>query len=92
MAAANLIAVGSDAASSADQTIADTPLTVALKGDADSAIPNDAVVEIQAKDDASLYWTVGKLTAATPSAVISGPGTYRLHRPTQREPVGAFSA
>lgn len=84
--------MGSDAANSADQVITTTPLTVALKGDSDSPIPEGAVVYIQAKDDAGAYWTIGTLTSQRIAAVISGPGTYRLSRPTQREAVGVFSA
>lgn len=93
MAAAQLIAVGTSAAASADQTITDTPLTIGLNvASASNPIPANAEVYVQAKDAGGAYWTVGVLNAVNPGAVISGPGVYRLYRPTQTDPVGAFNA
>lgn len=92
MAAAQQIAVGSDAAASGDIVVTD-PVTVGLNtADADAPIPSDALVYIQAKDAGGAYWNCGKLTSQEPALVISGPGTYRLYRPTQAQDVGAFNA
>lgn len=75
--ATQLIASGSTAASSSDVTVtAGAPITVSIKG----ATNMEARVVIELKDDASTYNTVGQLTASQPSAVLAGPGVYRLTR------------
>lgn len=78
--ATQLIAAGSTAASSSDQTVeAGTPLTVSLKG----ATGPEARVLIELKDDAGAYNAVSELNSLQPeqaSKVIAGPGVYRLTR------------
>lgn len=76
--ATELIATGSTAVNSSDVVVAaGTPVTVSLKGVADG----QARVVVILKDDAGGYTNlVGALTASQPSAVISGPGTYRFTR------------
>ncbi|TGQ19320.1 hypothetical protein [Mesorhizobium sp. M00.F.Ca.ET.217.01.1.1] len=76
MAAAQILATGSTAASSGDvSVVAGTPVTIGLKG-----YDVTAKVYIELKDDASAYNVVGKLTAYEPSLMISAPGTYRFSR------------
>lgn len=77
MAAAEILATGSTAANSTDQTVAaGTPVTYGLKGFATA----EARVRILLKDDAGAYLDVGELTPYRASTVISAPGTYRFTR------------
>lgn len=90
--ATEILAVGTTAASSSDVTIAaGSTLTVCLKDAAGPAVGNAARVEIQLKDDAAEYFTVGTLTGGRPSIVIVGAGTYRFSRSAGTS-CGVFSA
>lgn len=75
--ATQLIATASTAADSADVVVtAGSPVTVSLKG----VTGAEARVVISLKDDAGAYGVIGQLTTSQPSAVLAGPGTYRLSR------------
>jgi len=90
--AAQLCTIGTAAATSADQAITDTPLTVALNAATGKSIPGDAEVSIQAKDASNNYWEVAKLNQNQLGAQITAPGTYRLVKLQSTEAYGAFSA
>lgn len=81
MAAAELLAIGTTDANSADVVVASgSQLTVCLK-DADGAVVGKyAHVQIQLKADNGQYFKVDELTFARPAVVISGAGTYRFVR------------
>lgn len=82
MAAAEILAVGTTAANSSDQTVASgSTLTVALKDAAGATLGYGARVDIQLKADNAEYFTVASLTSAKPALVITGAGTYRFSRP-----------
>lgn len=77
MAAAQILATASTAASSSDVTVAaGTPLAVSLRGVADG----QARVLIELKDEAAAYTIVGELRSHSPNTQISVPGTYRFTR------------
>ncbi|MBZ9973505.1 hypothetical protein LB517_28145 [Mesorhizobium sp. BR1-1-12] len=88
MAATQLLATGSTAASSTDLTIAaGTPVVVCLKGVADGG----ALVIVSLKDDAGAYNVIWRLTSGSPVIEITGPGTYRFTR-VAGSACGVFSA
>lgn len=81
MAAAELLAIGTNSTPSSDFTIASgAQLTVCLKDAAGTVIAGGAQVEIQLKDDVGQYFTVDTITSAKPGLVLAGAGTYRLVR------------
>lgn len=87
MAAAELIAAGTGAANSSDQTIAaGSSLVVALK----SATASAEVV-ISLKDDASAYQPVDVLSNSKKAVCIVGPGVYRITRTANSGSCGVFS-
>lgn len=79
MAATELLAVGTTAASSGDVVVAaGDQVTIALKG-----AENDAKVNIELRDDAGAYLELGTLLGPGKSdrvIVITAPGTYRFTR------------
>lgn len=76
MAAANLIANGTTAATSSDIVLADgASILISLKAAADGA-----EVHIELKDDAGNYNSVGRILASDPAKKVEGPGTYRARR------------
>lgn len=79
MAAAQVLAVGSGAATSADFAVTG-PTTVALKFASAPSTSPSARVSIQLKDDGGAYWPQFELTARALAAVIVGPGTFRAQR------------
>lgn len=84
--ATQLIAEGSNAATSEDIVLTDgATATVAMKGAA-----RDAGLIIEMKDDASAWNAVGFLTTREPGQVITGPGTFRVRREANSGIVGAF--
>lgn len=91
MAAAELLAVGTSALSSADLVVAaGTPVTVGLKLGASDA--NPALIRITIKDDTGAYLPIGVLDQNNPVLVIAGPGTYKFTRPAGVGSCGVFSA
>lgn len=81
MAASEIIASGTTAASSSDFTVvAGTPVTVFLKDAAGAVVDQYARALIQIKDTAGEYFTVGVLTGYEPALIIDGPGDYRVTR------------
>lgn len=97
--ATNILAVNTTAANSADVVVtANTPLTVALKGNTGPTVlsPNNvalqASVEIRLKDDTGQYWYIDTLhTKTKPALILNGPGTYQFFRTANSQPVGVFS-
>lgn len=97
--ASNILSVSTTSANSADVVVtANTPLTVALKGNTTPTVlaPNSmalyASVEIRLKDDAGLYWTYDTLhTKNKPVLLLDKPGTYQFFRSANSQPVGVFS-
>ncbi|MEP6827933.1 MAG: hypothetical protein ABJA10_07645 [Aestuariivirga sp.] len=85
---AQILAVGTTAADSADVVVAaGTPLTVALKDAAGPVVgvSNDlsapALVQMKLKDDAGQYFLIDTLNSKSrPAIVIFGPGTYQFSR------------
>ena len=78
---ANILAVGTTAASSSDFTVvAGTPNTLCLVDAAGPTIPQGAFVTIEFKDSAGLYFTVDYLQDDRTGRIIDGPGTYRVTR------------
>lgn len=76
MAAAEVLAVGTDAASSPDIDAAIGDLIVALK-----ASQPQAEVVIELKDEDGLYWPVDNLNGVSRlSAVLLAPAVYRVTR------------
>lgn len=76
MAAAEILATASTAASSSDITItASAPLAVALKG-----YEVGAMVHYYLKDDAGAYNYGGTLNSQNPARQITAPGLYRFTR------------
>jgi hypothetical protein len=92
--AAELIAVGTGAANSADIVVTDTPVTVSLKDDAGPELAVGCRIDILLKDNVGAYFWIGALSSFTGqrAAVLSGPGTYRLSRTADSAACGAFSA
>jgi hypothetical protein len=90
MAASELIATGAGAANSSDIVVSDTPIQVAMKGDADA----NCEIYITAKDDAGAYRNIGSLKPAgnLRSTVLTAAGTYRLTRPAWSSSCGAYQA
>jgi hypothetical protein len=74
--AAEILATGSGAANSTDQTIA-AGITVGyvLKG-----YGQDAAVAVYGKDEVAGYTLIGIMDAGQPSRSISTPGVYRFSR------------
>lgn len=90
--ATEILAVGTDAANSADVTVeAGTPLTVALKDASGPGVAAGARVQILLKDDAGEYFYVETLNERARALVIYGPGTYRFSRLAGAS-CGVFSA
>lgn len=78
--ATNILTVGDTAENSSDVVVvAGTPLTACLKYTG-AQTDDGAIVDILLKDDAGAYWPIGKLTAYSPSTIITGPGSYRFSR------------
>lgn len=77
MAAAQILATASTAASSSDVTVAaGTPLAVSLRGVTDG----QARVLIELKDESAAYAVVGELRSHAPNTRLDVPGTYRFTR------------
>ena len=78
---AEILAIGSDAASSTDQVVtAGTPLTACLKDAAGPAVAEMAFVDIQLKADNGEYFTIDVLSQLQPALMIVAAGTYRFSR------------
>jgi hypothetical protein len=90
--AAQILAVGTTQADSADITIAPgAVLTVGLKGQISSGASN-ASVSIYLKDDAGAYNFVDELAYPSRQAlVIVGPGIYRFSRNSNGATCGVYS-
>lgn len=93
MAAAEILAVGTGAANSADVVIAaGDSLTVALKDAAGPGLNAFCAVDILLKDDAGQYFVVDQLQSPGVSClVIQAAGTYRFSRLGTSSAVGVFS-
>ena len=77
MAAAQILATASTAASSSDITVAaGTPLAVSLRGVTDG----QARVLIELKDEAAVYAVIGELRSHAPNTRLDVPGIYRFTR------------
>jgi hypothetical protein len=81
MAAAEVLAPGSTAASSADIVVA-APTLLALKGSGTGVQPGErSQVIVELKDDLSAYWPVGQLNGVGPmSMLLEAAATYRVTR------------
>lgn len=80
--ATQILAINTTEASSGDVTVGDgETLTVCLKDAAGPRVAGAAQIDIQLKDDANQYFTIGSLTGGKPAMVIVAPGTYRFTRP-----------
>lgn len=79
MAAAQVLAIGSGAATSADFTVTG-PTAVALKFTSAPSNSPSARVSLQLKDDAGAYWPVVELSATVRFAILGAPGVYRAQR------------
>lgn len=78
---AELLAIGTNEFSSADQVVAaGGTLTVALKDAAGPEVDGSPIVLIQLKDNAGQYFTVDTLSWQKRAVVIVAPGTYRFTR------------
>ena len=78
---ANILAIGTTAASSSDFVVAaGTPNTICLVDTAGPVIANGAFVALQFKDANSQYFTVDSLQYDRVARVLIGPGTYRVTR------------
>lgn len=76
MAATNLIATGTTAATSSNIVLADgASALLALK-----APIQGAVVHIDLLDDEAAFNSIGRLTGSEPAKLVSGPGTFRVRR------------
>lgn len=81
MAAAEILAIGTADANSADVVIAaGDSLTVALKDAAGPSVEAGATVNILLKDNSGQYFRIDTLTYQRPAVVISAAGTYRFSR------------
>lgn len=79
--ATELLATGNTAANSSDITVADGgSATIFLKAGSGANIPAGVRVNIQIKDSANAYNTIGYLDALNPSTVIAAKGVYRVSR------------
>lgn len=77
MAAAQILATASTAASSSDITVAaGTPLGVSLRGVTDG----QARVLIELKDESAAYAVIGELNSHAPNRALDIPGIYRFTR------------
>lgn len=78
---ANIIAVGTTAASSSDITVAaNTPQTVFLTLTAGGFISERARVLVQMKDASNQYTNIDELNKHRPALILDGPGIYRATR------------
>jgi hypothetical protein len=81
--ATNLLSAGTDAASSSEFTLA--------SGESTSIVIRETVVVsllIEQKDEAGAFTQIYELKSG--SAVLSGPGTFRVRRPANSKSFGAF--
>ena len=80
---AELLAVSTVAANSADFTLAEGgQATLLLKdGTANAVLPRGSSANIQVKTSGGVYMQIGQLTADTPLQVLSGAGIYRVTKP-----------
>lgn len=92
MAAAEVLAPGSTAASSSDIVVA-APTLLCLKGSAENVLPGKrSVVIVELKDEDSLYWPIGQLNGASQmSVLLEAAATYRVTR-VAANANGAFPA
>lgn len=89
--ATEILAVGMDAADSSDVTVASGDvLTVAVKDVAPPLVDQNALVDVQLKDDDDNYFNIDILEAGRPALVLSA-GTYRFSRRAGGS-CGVFSA
>lgn len=79
---ANLIAAGATELASADFTLAaGVPTTLQINSaSASASLPTDARAQIQYKNAAGFYNTLGELNYRTQAMVLNGPGTFRVLR------------
>jgi hypothetical protein len=90
--ATEILAVGTDAANSADVVVTADGLTVALKDASGPRLAQGARVEILLKDDDAEYFLVDTLNSGSrPAVFIVAPGTYRFTRIAGAS-CGVFSA
>lgn len=87
MAAAQILAAGTGAADSTDQTVTSN-LTVGLKGTVDG----QSEVIIKIKDDGGAWIEVDRLNQSRRTLLIQAPGTYRFSRAASATSYGVFSA
>lgn len=78
---AELIAVGTTDANSADVTVAaGAPVSVFLKGTAGAYVDPQARCVVEAKTAAGAYQLVGELVGQQRGLVIDAPGIYRIRK------------
>lgn len=88
--ATQLLAAGTSEADSSTFTLVDgATATIMLKPAAGKvSVPLQALVRIQHQNAAGAWVHNTDLFGSVGSAVVSGAGTYRVHRPAQRFAVG----
>lgn len=81
MAAAEVLAPGSTAASSADIVVA-APTQLSLKGSANNVPPGElSQLIVELKDEDGFYWPMGQLNGVGPvSMLLTAAATYRVTR------------
>lgn len=81
MAAAEVLAPGSTAASSSDIVVA-APTLLALKGSGDGIpVGQRAQLIVELKDEDGFYWPIGQLNGVGPlSLLLEAAATYRVTR------------
>ena len=75
---AELLAIGTTLAASADFTLSGESSTLFLTAAAAQVPPSVSLIEL--KSAAGTYHIIGKLTPDVPAQVLTGPGTYRVSR------------
>lgn len=79
---ANIIASGVTAASSAEFTLAaGESATLFISHASLDEVNASALAKVQIKSAAGTWTTVGTLRYGQPALVLTGAGTYRVHRP-----------
>ncbi len=93
MATTNILAAGTTAANSTDVTVASGgSANLFLMDAAGPGVGSKVLLDVQIKSSNNAYFTVGRLTAASPMFALRAPGTYRVTRPANSPSVGVDAA
>lgn len=77
-----ILAIGTSDATSSDFTLTGESTSLLLTTTSGVITSNTGFAEIQVKNTAGLYLTIGRLDSKTPMLVLSAPGIYRVSRTT----------